>query len=90
METIKVISKEDFFFKIKEVIVSSDVQIVLEHDNTMLARLIVNCNDSVISLKGRSKDASYVTGNLKRQTGESIPIDEIINWFETNVFCCMQ
>ena len=83
MKTIQCNSKEDFYEAIKNSVFCEDIVICLEHNKEVI--FSVHCNDAIIRLKGRTKDASYVTEDIKRETGESVPINEIINWFESKV-----
>ena len=85
MEIKRCNSKKDFIDKIKTLKFAEDSHIVLEQHGKDVATFIIHCNDAIVNLKGRTKEASIVTMDIKRQTGESVPIDEIINWFEENV-----
>jgi hypothetical protein len=81
MKIIVCKSKEDFYKEIKDSTFCEDFEIRLEQKKEIV--FLVHCNDAIIRLTGRAKDASYVTENIERETGESVPINEIINWFET-------
>ena len=81
MKIIVCKSKEDFYKEIKDSTFCEDFEIRLEQKKEIV--FLVHCNDAIIRLKGRAKNASYVTEDIKRKTGESVPINEIINWFET-------
>ena len=83
---IRCYTKKDFFDNIKILTFAEDCNIVLVQNGISVATFILHCNDAIVNLKGRTKNASIVTMDIKRQTGESVPIDEIINWFETNVY----
>lgn len=86
MDTIKCDNKEGFYFSIKTIVFCEDTQILLVKGNNTIASFIIICNDSIVHLKARTEKKSFVVEGKDREKGGSIPIDEIINWFETKIF----
>lgn len=78
-------NKDEFYNNIKNVIISDNLEIQLIINDAVVASFIICCNDNIIKLTARGKEASFVVGNYKRKSGEDIPMDEIINWFETKL-----
>lgn len=86
MSTIICKNKEGFYNKIKTLSVEDEnIQIEFKQDDELIAFLKVDCDEFELSFTGRAKESSYVTEKIKRETGESVPIDEIINWFESKL-----
>ena len=82
---ITTVSKDDFYNHIKNVIYTNNLEIQLVINDAVVASFIIYCNDNIIKLNARVKDASLVTSEIKRESGESMPIDDTINWFETKL-----
>lgn len=78
-------SKDEFYNRIKNVIITDNLEIQLVINDVVVASFIIRCNDSIIKLTARVKNASYVTGEIIRTNGELIPVDEVITWFESKL-----
>ncbi len=86
MITIVCKNKELFYNEIKTLSVKNEnIQIEFKQDDELMAILKVDCDVFELSFTGRAKESSYVTEKIKRKTGESVPINEIINWFDTKL-----
>lgn len=72
--------------EIKNAVFCDNLEICLEHNNNIIFLVQFHCDDATICLKGRVKNASYVSEDIKCETGEKVPIDEIIDWFESKAF----
>ena len=85
MEIIRNTSRDEFYENIRNVLFADNFAIELVNDGVVIATLKLQCNDCMIKMTGRTKNTAYVTGEIKRESGECVPVDEIIDWFESKL-----
>lgn len=83
MKKMKFENKEAFYNAIKNANFGDNSQLELCLDESVIATLTITCNDKVVNLLGKSRGELLFSFEIERQSGECVPIDEILTKFNT-------